>query len=175
MMSHALFLALRFVHVVVGVFWVGSLVFLAFILLPSVRAAGPAGGAVMQQLTQVRRVPTVLLTAGILTVLSGLTLYWNDSAGFRSKAWLSSGTGMTFGLGAVFAILVLVIGSTVNSPTAKRITALGGQIRAGGGAPSAEQAAQMERLQRRLANALRLTAVLLLLAAAAMSVARYVR
>lgn len=175
MMSHALFTTLRFVHVVVGVCWVGALVFIAFFLLPAIRAAGPGGGAVMQHLTQVRRMPTVLLVGGLLTILSGLGLYWNDSAGFASKAWLASGPGRTFGLGAVLAIVVLVIGATVNSPTAKRIGALGGEIRAGGGAPSAEQAARMQRLQGRLSNALRLTAVLLLLATTAMSVARYVR
>jgi len=174
-MSHALFTALRFVHVVVGVCWVGAIVFIAVFLLPAVRAAGPAGGAVMQDLTQVRRVPALLTVGGILTVLSGLALYWNDSAGFASKAWLASGTGMTFGFGAAMAILTLVIGSAVNAPTAKRIGALGGAIRAAGGPASAEQAAQMQRLQTRLLNAQRLTAVLLLLATAAMSVARYVR
>jgi uncharacterized membrane protein len=175
MISPALFYALRFIHIVVGVFWVGTIVFVAFYLLPTVRAVGPAGGPVMQQLTQVRRLPTALLVAGVLTVLSGLTLYWNDSAGFKSKEWLASGTGMTFGFGAAMAILTLVIGSAVNSPTAKRIGALGAAIREAGGPPSADQAAQMQRLQNRLLSAQRLTAVLLLLATAAMSVARYVK
>ena len=174
MMSHALFLALRFVHVVVGVCWVGAVVFIAFFVIPAIRATGPSGGAVMQNLTQARRVPTVLLVAGLLTVLSGLTLYWNDSAGFRSREWLASPTGTTFGLGAVLAITTLVLGATVNAPTAKRIAALGDAIRTSGGPPSPEQTAQMQRLQARLANALRAGAVLLLLAATAMSVARYV-
>ena len=175
MMSPALLYALRFTHIVVGVFWVGTIFFVAFYLLPTMRAVGPAAGPVMQELTQVRKLPTALLVAGILTVLSGLTLYWNASAGFRSKEWLASGTGMTFGLGAVLAIVVLVIGSAVNSPTAKRIGALGASIRAAGAPPTPEQAAQMQALQNRLYNAQRLTAVLLLLATAAMSVARYVR
>jgi hypothetical protein len=175
MMPLALFFALRFIHIVVGVFWVGTLLFIALYLLPTMRAIGPAGGPVMQELTQVRRLPTVLLLAGILTVLSGLTLYWNDSAGFHSKEWLASGTGMTFGFGAVMAILTLILGSTVNSPTAKRLGALGASIRAAGAPPTPEQAAQMQALQNRLYNAQRLTAVLLLLATAAMSVARYVR
>jgi hypothetical protein len=174
MLSPSLFYALRFVHVVVGVCWAGAIVFIAFFLVPAIRATGPAGGAVMQNLTQVRRLPTVLLAGGLLTVLSGLTLYWNDSAGFRSREWLASGTGTTFGLGAVLAIATLVLGSTVNAPTAKRIAALGDAIRAGGGPPSPEQTAQMLQLQARLANALRGAAVLLLLAATAMSVARYV-
>src|SRR5512132_1177730 len=53
MMSPALLYALRFTHIVVGVFWVGTIVFVAFYLLPTMRAVGPAAGPVMQELTQV--------------------------------------------------------------------------------------------------------------------------
>jgi hypothetical protein len=52
--------------------------------------------------------------------------------------------------------------------------ALVAAIRASGGPPSPEQAAEVQRLQVRLTNAMRVAAVLLLLAIAAMSVARYV-
>ena len=34
---------LRILHIAVGVFWVGSVVFLSAFLTPSIRAAGPAG------------------------------------------------------------------------------------------------------------------------------------
>jgi hypothetical protein len=62
----------------------------------------------------------------------------------------------------------------INSPTAKRLAALAGAIRAAGGPPTAEQAATMQRLQARLRAAMNAAAVLLLLATAAMAVARYV-
>ena len=38
---------LRIAHIVTGAFWVGTVIFLAAFLLPSLRAAGPAAGPVM--------------------------------------------------------------------------------------------------------------------------------
>lgn len=162
---------LRLLHIVIGVFWVGAVTFIAFFLIPSLRAVGPAGGAVMEQLTA-RRMPLWLMGAGILTVLSGFGLYWHDSAGF-SSTWLASGPGRTFGFGAVMALIAVVVGMAVNSPVASRLGGLGTRIKAAGRPPSPDELAEMQRLQQRLARASVLAALLLLLAAAAMAVARY--
>jgi hypothetical protein len=62
---------------------------------------------------------------------------------------------------------------SVNAPTAARLAALAGRLEGAGGPPSQEDQAQRERLQDRLGQAARLTAVLTLLAIAAMAVARY--
>jgi uncharacterized membrane protein len=164
---------LRVVHVLVGAFWVGTLVFMAAFLLPSVRAAGPAGGAVMQQLAQARRLPRWLLTAAILTIVSGIGLYWVDSAGFRS-AWLRSGPGRVFGLGGALAILAASLGVVVNSPTQRRLTALAARVQGSGHPPAPEEAAEIQRLQARLGWATMVVAGLLVLATLAMAVARYV-
>jgi uncharacterized membrane protein len=164
---------LRVVHILIGAFWVGAIVFMAALLMPSVRAAGPAGGAVMQQLVAARRLPIWLMTAAILTVVSGIGLYWVDSAGFRS-AWLGSGPGRTFGLGGTFAILAALLGMVVNSPTARRLTALAARVQGSGRPPVPEEAAEMKRLQARLARATMVAAGLLVLATLAMAVARYV-
>ena len=163
---------LRLVHVVLGVFWVGAVTFIAFLLIPSLRAAGPAGGAVMEQLAA-RRMHLWLMGAGILTVLSGFGLYWHDSAGFSSSTWLASGPARTFGFGAVMALIAVVLGMAVNSPAASRLGALGARIKAAGRPPSPDELAEIQRLQQRLARASVLQALLLLLAAAAMAVARY--
>jgi uncharacterized membrane protein len=173
-MSTSGLLFLRLLHIVLGVFWVGSVTFVALLLLPSLRAVGPAGGAVMQQLTQVRRLPVWMMVAAILTVLSGLGLYWYDSAGLSSSTWLASGSGRTFGLGGVLAIVAVVIGMTVNNPAGKKLGALAAQLQAAGRPPSPEEAATIQRLQERLAKAAVTVAMLLLLATAAMALARYV-
>ena len=172
-MSHALLLLFRLVHVIVGVLWVGSVVFIAVFLLPSLRAAGPGGSAVMYQLMEVRKLSNYLFGGAVVTILSGLTLYWNDSAGF-SSAWLGSGPGRTFGLGAVLGIITAAIGATVNAPCGKKIGLLVTAIRVSGGPPSPEQSAEIQRLQARLTTATRVAAALLILATAAMAVARYV-
>lgn len=166
-------LLLRTIHILAGVCWVGAVVFLACFLIPAIRAAGPGGGAVMSQLGQVRRMPLYMMLTAILAVLSGIGLYWRDSGGFQS-AWRTTPTAMTFGAGAVLAILALIIGAAVNSPAGKRMGMLAAEMQRAGGPPAAEQIAEMQRLQARLAGATNLVAVLLILATIAMAVARYV-
>ena len=173
-MSNPIVLVLvRLLHIIAGVFWVGSILFVARFLLPTVAALGPAPRPVMDHITRVRRMPQVLLGAGALSVLSGLALYWRDSMGFQ-PAWMQSPPGMVFGVGAVLAIVAIVIGLTVNAPTAKRLGMVMAAAQGSGGPPSPEQTAEMRALQARLGNALRAVAVLLFLATAAMAIARYV-
>jgi len=171
-MSLALLMVLRLIHIVIGVFWVGAVALIAFMLFPAIRESGPAGGAVMQRL-MARGLNLWLMAAAILTVLSGLTLYWHDSAGFSSTAWLASGPGRTFGLGAVLALLGVGVGMGVNSRAARQLGALMASIQAAGRPPTAEETATVQRLQDRLGKGGVVAAVLLLLAAAAMAVARY--
>jgi hypothetical protein len=163
---------LRLVHILAGVFWTGSAVMLAFFLFPAVRAAGPAGGSVMQQLMNVRKLPIYLTSAGVLTLLSGLGMYWRNGA-LSNGAWFATMTARTLGVGAVFAIIAGILGGTTTRKTAMRIAALGAEIQRGGGPPSAAQGAEMAALQAKLSKALHSVAGLLLLAAAAMAVARY--
>jgi uncharacterized membrane protein len=164
---------LRLVHVVVGAVWVGAVVFVAAFLVPSIRAAGPAGGPVMQQLMQARRLPLWMMGFALLTVLSGLGLYGHNSAGFRSE-WLASGPGRVYGLGAVCALLAVGVGMAVNSPAARRLGELGARVQAAGRPPTPDEIAAMRRLQARLEGGAIGAAVLLVLAAVAMAVARYV-
>lgn len=170
-MSTILFL--RFVHVVAGVAWAGALIFIAWFLLPAIRATGPAGGALMQQIARVQRVPVYLMILMALTVLSGLSLYWLDIKSY-GPAWVHTGAGRTFSAGAAFAILTAILGMTVNVPAAKRIGVLMGSIQATGAQPSTEQAAEIGRLQNRLYRAAQVAGVLILLAVTCMGVARYV-
>jgi uncharacterized membrane protein len=173
-MSHFLSLyALRILHIVVGVFWVGTVVFMAAFLTPSVRAAGPAGGAVIQQLMGARRLPLWIMGAMVVTLLSGLGLYWRDSAGFQS-AWLASGAGKTFGLGGGVAFAASILGMAINMPTARRLTEISGRLQAAGRPPTPEEQATLAALQGRLSRASVVAAVLLVTATLLMAIARYV-
>jgi uncharacterized membrane protein len=173
-MSHFLDLyALRILHIVVGVFWVGTVVFMAVFLTPSVRAAGPAGGAVLQQLMGVRRLPLWIMGAMAITLLSGVGLYWHDSAGFQS-AWLASGAGKVFGLGGAVAIVASILGMAINMPTARRLTEISGRLQAAGRPPTPDEQATLTALQGRLSRASVVAAVLLVIATLLMAIARYV-
>ena len=165
-------LILRLLHVLAGVFWTGAMVMLAFLLFPAVRATAPAGGQVMGYLMNVKKLSTWLNTAGGLTLVSGLGMMWRNGA-LSQGAWFRTSASHTFMLGAALAVLGGIVGSTVNRRTAMRIAALGAQIQASGGPPSQAQAAEMGALQARLGKAMHGVAGLLVLAAAAMAVARY--
>jgi hypothetical protein len=164
---------LRLLHVVVGAFWVGTVVFVALFLVPSLRAVGPGAAPVMGHLVQVRRLPIVLLTSAWITLLSGAALTWHNAGplGFR---WFSVGPGRVFGLGAILALVATLVGMAVNAPTASRIGAITARAQAAGGPPSAEDQLELGRLQTRMTKASNVAAVLLVLALMAMAVARYV-
>jgi uncharacterized membrane protein len=173
MSGMSVFLLARFVHVVAGVVWAGALVFIALFLLPAIRATGPSGGALMQQLVRVQRLPLYLMLVAVLTVLSGLSLFWLDLNAF-GKAWMHTGPGRTFSAGAALAILTAIVGMAVNTPAAKRLGAIAGSLQAAGTQPTVEQAAEMGRLQNRLYRATQVAAVLVVLAVICMGVARYI-
>jgi uncharacterized membrane protein len=168
-----LFLIARFIHVVSGVIWAGSLIFFALMLTPAIRATGPSGGAVIQHLMRNQRLQPFLITLMLLTVLSGLTLYRLDMVAF-GPSWVHTGPGMTFSAGAIFAILAVVVGLGINAPAAGKLGAVSGPIQAAGRQPTAEEAAQIGRLQSRIALGGTITLVLIFLAVTCMGIARYV-
>jgi hypothetical protein len=165
-------LLLRTIHVLGGIFWVGTAMFNAAFLFPALRATGADGGRVMQALMRERRMPLFLNVAGALTILSGIAMYARISAATQGM-WARSNPGMVYGVGAVLAILAAVLGGAVARPTGLRLAAIGQQIHASGGPPSPTQAAEMERLQRRAARTMVVVTTLLVAAATAMATARY--
>jgi len=159
---------LRLVHIVAGVFWVGSAVFVALFVLPTARAAGAEGGRFLGRL--MRRTGPVLGMAMLLTIVPGFVMYGRLSAGFN-RAWVTSRPGLALGAGAVAAILAVLVGVAVNAPAGAKIAALIKDTQ--GSAPTAAQAAYLATLQTRVERVGRLVAGLLLLSAGAMAVARY--
>ena len=163
---------LRLLHVGLGVFWVGAMIFNAAFLGPSIQDAGPDGAKVMAGLMR-RRFMVVMPVVGLITMLTGLWLFWRVSGGLQ-PAYVHSATGMTFATGGILAIVAFAIGLTVVRPSMLKAMAIGQSIAQ---TPAAEREAMMreaQRLRARATSAGRLVAVLLGLAAAAMAVARYV-
>jgi hypothetical protein len=121
----------------------------------------------------VRKYPLKVLSIAIVTVLSGIWLYMKDVS-MSNGAFARSHAGRTYGIGAAAAIATLVVGFTMITPTANRLGALGAAIQAAGGPPTAEQQAEMARLQARMTLGSRLAASLLLVTVITMAIARYV-
>jgi hypothetical protein len=145
---------------------------MAIFLSPSLRDAGPDGASVMAGLMR-RRIIDVMPLVAILTVLSGLYMYWYDSGGF-SSSYLGSGVGITFGAGAVAALIALGIGLGVLRPSMVRTAALSRDVES---VPPEQRESTMQTIQAlrlRAASAGRIVAWLLAFATVAMAVARYV-
>jgi len=62
----------------------------------------------------------------------------------------------------------------VNMPAARRMGAIGQGVAKRGGPPTAEESAELQRIQKRLATGTVVVTVLIGLATAAMAVARYI-
>lgn len=164
-------LVLRLVHILGGIFWVGSLMFTSFFLMPALGSSPAVAGEVMAGL-QKRRLFTLLPIVALLTILSGLRLLWIASVGF-SDAYLSTSTGRTFSASAVAAIVAFLLSLLVSRPGFLRVGRLSATL-----ATTTDQgakqriSAEMQRLRRRVAIANAIVATLLLLTAAGMAIAR---
>src|SRR5688572_29923036 len=71
-------LALRLIHIVSAVCWVGGSFVMVGFVLPAVKRAGPEGGKFMNLLVQ-RKLPVYLVIAAWSAVISGALLYWTVS------------------------------------------------------------------------------------------------
>jgi uncharacterized membrane protein len=166
-----LLLLVRLLHVGLGVFWAGTLMFSALFLLPAIRDAGPDGAKVAAGLMRRRFLDWLPAVAG-LTVLSGFWLYWRASAGF-SSGYMRSATGMAYGLGGVAAVLALGLGLAIVRPSMLRAATLSQGAALASGQERDAQLATAQALRARAAAAGRIVAGLLALAAATMAVGRY--
>lgn len=171
-MTSVWIIALRIVHIVAGSFWLGALLLIGGFVIPGARAAGPAGGQVVKQIVQIRRLPAYMDSSVYLSLASGFLLFWRASAGF-SPAWMATRYGMGWTVGGLLGLAAGVYGKFVNSPTARRIGQLSLQLEAAGGPPPAEAVAAIRGLQGRLFRAVWIDAALVALAAVAMATARY--
>ena len=115
-------LIMRLVHILLGVFWAGAVLFNTIFLLPAMRDAGPEGAKVGAALMR-RRLFDVLPTVAVLNILSGFWLYWRVSLGFQPE-YMGSTTGMTLGFGAIASLIAFGIGVFVMRPAMLRAAAL---------------------------------------------------
>lgn len=163
---------LRFIHIVSAIFWGGSIMYLAWFIIPAVKALGPDGGKFMQRLAVTNKLPIVMLITGSLTVLGGILLIEQLSGGFQAN-WFGTPHGIIISIGGTLALTAFIIGLTVNLPTTKRMAAIGAAVAASGGPPNAEQQQELQMLRNRLFKATNIMAGLIFITAITMSIVRY--
>jgi hypothetical protein len=146
---------LRLVHIVTGIFWVGSDLLMVFFVEPTVIALGPNGGAFMQRLTKHTRYAQAMPISALLTVVTGVLLF-------------------VLGLGSLAGILAFLDGMIFIGPTVNRIEQLGTEMTEQQGPPSGDQLAEKQQLQGRMNRAYQYMIILTMLSIVGMSSARYI-
>jgi uncharacterized membrane protein len=166
---------LRLVHILAGIFWVGATLVLAGFVLPAARTVGPGAGPLMSELMGRQRLQLWINITMSLAILAGFALYGIDSR-ISGGGFGRSATGMTLGLGALFAIAAAGVGGAMGKPTGRTLGAIALRMQEAqrtGGAPPADLVAEARPLQVKMARALTIMSVLLVLSATTMAIARY--
>lgn len=163
-----LIIILRVLHIVAGVFWVGTAMFSTFFLTPAMAASADSGRALMDYLMSKARLSVRMSAASGTTVLAGAILYWIDSAGLTS-AWTTSGPGLGFGIGALLALLGMGLGSMVGARAKK----MGQMATFTQGKPTPAQLAEMQDAQKAMSQASLWSTIALIISLACMATARY--
>ena len=165
-------IVLRLVHILGGIFWLGSGLFTTFFLIPALGRVGPTVvGPVMGALQQ-RRFFTVLPVVALLTMLSGFRLFQIVSAGF-APVFMASQTGQTFLWSGIAAVVAFLLSLLVARPAMLRAGQLGASMANLPEDQRAARVAELEALRRRSSLASIAATTLLITAAAGMAVARY--
>jgi len=168
----ALMVILRLIHILGGVFWVGTVFFLAWFLLPANKTTGQAGLVVMQDVMMRRKLSVYLMAAMGLTILSGLLMYGRTIM-ITNGEWAHTTMAKVLGFGALCGIVGGGLGGSVSKATGLRMAAIGKAIQDSGQPPTESQKAEIAALQAKNEKVMRYVAILLILAVAAMASARY--
>jgi hypothetical protein len=114
-MDYALFAAARALHVLAGVFWVGSAVFMTYFLAPSLRRLPPNEAQKAWVELRLRGFPRAMFWAGTLVVAGGAYLLWSNP---------HPGPVLTAGSAAGF--LSYLLSNLFIEPLLKKMARLGG-------------------------------------------------
>jgi uncharacterized membrane protein len=167
------YMHVRVLHIVFAALWVGAAVFLTLYVSPAIRALGPAGAPLMAELMR-RRMSGFFAATAMLTVLSGVWMYWEFTHGLDA-AIVRQRIGLALGFGGLCGIAAAVIGAAVISRSAERAGKLSREAAQWPEGP--ERGATMQTvaaLQRRVTVFARFNTVLLVVALLAMCVAHSV-
>ena len=165
-------ISMRIIHIFAGVFWAGTSFFMLSFVTPSVIASGAEGQKFMQQLAFRTRFTTAMMGVAILSVLSGLVMYW-EIFEFRLAA-LSTGYGLMLTLGGIAGFIGFLTGYFMQNVTTRKMKVISKSIASTGGPPSPEQQAEMKSLSETVSRGSQITSVFLALALLGMSIAQYV-
>jgi uncharacterized membrane protein len=162
-----LMVILRLVHIFAGIFWVGTGLFVAIIIIPAMQ--NMRSSQLMQMIMRHSRFDMAMTVSALLTTLAGVWLYVRVSDGFNAD-WMRDPGSIVLSIGAVAGLLAFGHGGaalgSITGKYAKLAKALDGE-------PSAAQQQELMALQARIATHSRISLILMIIAVIGMASARY--
>lgn len=161
-------IVLRILHIVAGVSWVGTAVFMSIVMEPILRGAGPEVMKVIGPKLALR-MTAFLHSVALTTIVVGLILI-DRTTGRGYDQLFSNAWGWAIGIGMITAIAGYAFGATSGMAMMKVVKISKGLQ----GPPSPETIVQINTLRARNRNFLRIATVLVVIGVGAMASARYV-
>lgn len=120
-------ITIQWLHVFLGIFWFGSVLYLDFVVIPAVtRLPLDQQGTISQQLA--RRSNQIILPVASLVIIIGFLRGTFFGAVTTLDSAFGTAYGITFILSLVLAIAVYAWGYFVTRPAAERINKLGAAL-----------------------------------------------
>jgi uncharacterized membrane protein len=166
----------RFLHIVAAAFWFGAAILFAAFVGPAAAEVGPSSGPLLANMVVKRRVAKIITGAGMMTLFGGALIYWHDyqTLGHSSLSfWVGTPMGLGLTIGAVVALAAFYFGYFGVGRNVERLVDVGGQLARSEGPPAPELLERFHHLQVEVKRHSIIDMILLLIAIATMSTARY--
>ncbi len=161
-------IALRFLHIVIGVFWGGTVIFSSFILLPRLRGLAP--NIERSVLNSLEKITPVFIVSGVITIGTGIAMALRMQGDIA--AYFTTGWGLVMFIAFIAMVITLIDAFVFMAPAESRLAKMSRGIEER--EPTAEEAQQLEQLSRRIATYDRIHAVRVLIALIVMPISRFV-
>ena len=160
---------LRLLHILPGATWVGSAVFLAFVVQPALAKTGPPHAPALMA-NMLKPLMIVLHGSAIMTIVFGVVMAFRVRPdGLFDVLW-STDWGTMIWLGFLFSVVAYGIGNVAGLSN-KKMADIGKSLT---GPPTPEQAAEMTKLRDRAILLARIGALGVVIAVAFMALAQHV-
>jgi len=166
----------RFLHIVSAAFWFGAASLFVGFVGPAAAEVGPSAGPLIANMVVKRRLAKVIAGASMMTLVGGALIYWHDyqTLGHSSLSfWVGTPMGLGLTIGAVVAIVAGYIGYAGVGRNVERLVEVGGQLARSEGPPAPDLLERFMHLQGEIKRHGIIDLILLLIAIATMSTARY--
>lgn len=171
-MNLYIYVLMRTTHIFASMLWLVSAFYYFYFVQPTVKSIGPTGPKFIQNLIAKRRYPLYMSLVSLLTLLTGVWLYWRFSGGLQIS-WIKTGPGIGFTISAIISFLVFLMGMLMIKPRAEHIAVLGAEIGESGNPPDPNKVAEVQKIEKELSLLERADVIMLVVAMLIMLTARF--